>query len=158
MSKWNSDLESVVCLEKQDYSWDTFQVWWCTTDGLYYWLRDSGCSCNYFAEDVTSKSGLTRGSQFEALNATSAVGLDMVSRGNISEQDAKRAIELLMNHQGEINTQEHGFKFSLLTSIAEAHGCDDVDDCGVASNLDDFDIDWQSVRDDMVDYFRNEED
>jgi len=64
-------LEMVLQTEAYDYQWDIFTIFKEAETGYYYWIAESGCSCDGPLEDVRSKSDFTRGSKQELMRAFS---------------------------------------------------------------------------------------
>jgi hypothetical protein len=64
-------LEMALQTEAYDYEWDIFTIFKESDTGYYYWIAESGCSCNSPLEDVRSKSDFTRGSKQELMLAFS---------------------------------------------------------------------------------------
>jgi hypothetical protein len=68
-SEWG--LELVFQSEAYDYEWDIFTVFKETETGYFFWINESGCSCNSPLEDIYSKADFTRGTKQELMLAFS---------------------------------------------------------------------------------------
>lgn len=55
-----------------DYSWEEFASFYDPITRMFYWLEDSGCSCNYLWEDVNSVGDLNVGRKEELLSAAAS--------------------------------------------------------------------------------------
>lgn len=66
-AKWG--LELVLQTEAYDYEWNIFSIFKEKATGYYYWIDESGCSCNGPLEDVFAKSDFTRGTKQELMLA-----------------------------------------------------------------------------------------
>lgn len=64
-------LEMVFQSEAYDYEWNIFSVFKEAETGYYFWIEESGCSCNSPLEDISSKSDFTRGTKQELMLAFS---------------------------------------------------------------------------------------
>lgn len=75
----NEDLENLVKQEELTeiatlddgggYDWAQMTVWYSEEERRFFWLSDSGCSCNYFGMNVYGLNSLENGSKEDALNA-----------------------------------------------------------------------------------------
>jgi hypothetical protein len=55
------------------YEWSEFAAYIDPADGRWFWIEDSGCSCNYFLDDVRpDRAALESGDRADALRAATA--------------------------------------------------------------------------------------
>ena len=45
------------------YEWDEFHAWYSPSKRRYFWAEGSGCSCNYFGEDLYKLDDFSSGSK-----------------------------------------------------------------------------------------------
>lgn len=87
----------VLTHEDGGYDWDYFGSWYDPEDRIFYWIEDSGCSCNSPMDWVDSTSELSVGSKDELIRAYKdfAKGsYNMLSSEKVSaERDIKQAIK-----------------------------------------------------------------
>lgn len=57
-----------------DYEWDRFVSYYDPRTEMFYWLSDSGCSCNDLWEDVNSVGDMYVGRKSEFLSAAASFG------------------------------------------------------------------------------------
>lgn len=57
-----------------DYDWDRFVSYYDPTSKMFYWVSDSGCSCNDLWDDVHSVGDMQVGRKSEFLSAASEFG------------------------------------------------------------------------------------
>ena len=50
------------------YGWTEWRVYFSPSARRYFWHGDSGCSCNYWADDVDSAEDFGNGSRADAVN------------------------------------------------------------------------------------------
>ncbi|WP_152346568.1 hypothetical protein [Brevibacterium sp. CFH 10365] len=79
------------------YEWDFFGAWYDPEARIFYWIEDSGCSCNSPMDWVDSTSELSVGSKDELIRAYKefAKGSHFMSSDDrvTAERDIKQAIK-----------------------------------------------------------------
>ena len=65
------------------YDWSECRIWKHIEDDRLFWHADSGCSCNYFGQDIGSVADLT------VLNATTLIDLEKW----VDDQDYTASLE-----------------------------------------------------------------
>lgn len=75
------------------YGWSVMEVYYKSNNRRFYWLSDSGCSCNFLWEDaVFSLAELEDGSKLNAVNALRSFG-----SGSSDPYDIQSTIEACAN-------------------------------------------------------------
>lgn len=65
-----NSLELVASLDSGEmYSWSTTEVYFQRSSGRFFVLSDSGCSCNYFGEEVHNLSDFEEVTRERAMDA-----------------------------------------------------------------------------------------
>lgn len=77
-----------------DYSWSELKVWYHPVNDRWYWLSDSGCSCNYYGDNGPYSLGdLEDGDRQAAIAALCNWGSsDSVAREMESVRDYKHEV------------------------------------------------------------------
>ncbi|WP_424936653.1 MULTISPECIES: DUF7574 domain-containing protein [Bacteria] len=70
------DFEEVARLDSGEmYSWDSLGVYYSKSRRLFFWLHDSGCSCNSYGEYVESIEDFENGPRAAVINAAEAFAI-----------------------------------------------------------------------------------
>ena len=70
-------LEGLVELPEMGYygyDWDRFVSYFNPQNGMFYWVSDSGCSCNDLWDDIRTVGDMNVGRKDEFLNAAASFG------------------------------------------------------------------------------------
>lgn len=57
-----------------DYEWEQFISYYDPTSGMFYWIADSGCSCNSPWDEITTIGDMQVGRKDEFLRAADSFG------------------------------------------------------------------------------------
>lgn len=64
------DFEHVLSIDTiGSYEWDSLEAWYSPSRRRFFWIEDSGCSCNYLGQDVWSLSDFLDGDRDALLRA-----------------------------------------------------------------------------------------
>lgn len=89
----DNDLTEVASLDSGEmYSWSTTEVYFQRSSGRFFVLSDSGCSCNYFGDEVRDLSDLeevTRQRAMEAIRDEGDGGYLAASADDVQREIAK---------------------------------------------------------------------
>lgn len=89
----DNGLEEVASVDSGEmYSWSTIVIYFQRSSGRFFGLSGSGCSCNYFGDDVTSFSDLTevtRAQAMQGIRDEASSAYDALSSDEIQREVAK---------------------------------------------------------------------
>lgn len=72
------------------HEWSTLKAWYSPSRRRFFWLSDSGCSCNYFGQDVDSLSDFQDGDMDALLRAVKSHHEDEYPRGSFDDYERDR--------------------------------------------------------------------
>lgn len=85
------DLEPVFLEDEGGYEWTAMGAWYSPSQRRFFWVQDSGCSCNSFGDGVRSVEDFQNGSKADLLAASDSF-LIIESYGGFTQSSRDRAL------------------------------------------------------------------